>query len=423
MEKYISPSNSDYWGINPNKKELPTGATVGVNPDKSVNYNPDGTRTINEVDSYYNSLKPSSAEDWQAQRETIKNNISSKMQTEIDSINSVYKEIYAREAENAQGRLGSTAMINALSQQRGAPTGAANTEKTNSFNTSKVEAIDAKKGMEINLIRKGYADDEKNELRYQETLRREDSDKWAEYMKSEEKRTEERKGKKLDDMINAGIGMDSWDENEVEDYMSIYGYENPDDARKAIDFKVGEVLAAKEKERVEEKRKTEEYEQKKIDAENELRAKGYEYIPNEDALKLIDKKQYDIVRLKQPDGQPDKLYKVPKGMSELDVYEAKKQIDAKYKTGSDPKDTLSLNKDEQAFYKDVDSALGDLTGGKKTWGEAFTLIKSKYGAPDDVIDNLLNKEKWSKPGAYEEELKGRKNIEADAFSQWLNSAK
>jgi hypothetical protein len=42
-----------------------------------------------------------------------------------------------------------------------------------------------------------------------------------------------------------------------------------------------------------------------------------------------------------------------------------------------------------------------LASGKKNWGQAFNYIKSRYGAPDDIIDNLLGKDTWSAPGAYE----------------------
>jgi hypothetical protein len=61
----------------------------------------------------------------------------------------------------------------------------------------------------------------------------------------------------------------------------------------------------------------------------------------------------------------------------------------------------SLGTDEKAFYSDVESTLDKLTSGKWEWGEAFNFLKSKWSAPDDIIDNLLNKSTWAQPGAYE----------------------
>ncbi|MDD5726295.1 MAG: CHAP domain-containing protein [Patescibacteria group bacterium] len=70
------------------------------------------------------------------------------------------------------------------------------------------------------------------------------------------------------------------------------------------------------------------------------------------------------------------------------------------------KDTSST--DEKAFYDDIAAAQTKLAAGTIVWGQAFDVIKAKYGAPDDVIDKLLNKDKWYQTGAYESTITAKK---------------
>lgn len=71
------------------------------------------------------------------------------------------------------------------------------------------------------------------------------------------------------------------------------------------------------------------------------------------------------------------------------------------KAAADAAGDGGLSKEEKAFYDDVDKQLTKLAEGDTDWGTAFSTIKSKYGAPDNLIDTLLNKEIWAEPGAYE----------------------
>lgn len=101
-------------------------------------------------------------------------------------------------------------------------------------------------------------------------------------------------------------------------------------------------------------------------------------------------------------GLSDRL--LDKTKKELEISKTKADI-AKLRSGSSGG---SNDKETKAFYDDIDSQLTKLSAGKTDWGTAFSTIKSKYGAPDNVIDTLLNKNIWSKPGAYEEIQKTRK---------------
>jgi len=64
----------------------------------------------------------------------------------------------------------------------------------------------------------------------------------------------------------------------------------------------------------------------------------------------------------------------------------------------------------EAFYKDINYMQKDLAAGTKNWGQAFNTLVSKYGIPEEgygQIDMLLDKQKWSQPGAYEAQQAGR----------------
>lgn len=397
-----------------------------------VSFGEDGRRVLankeSEVDNYYNSLVPNE-DSYNNKVETIKSDFATRLQEEIDAIESSYESVYADARQRAAGNLGSTATINALGGQRGSNSGKANRDKTIRYNEAERNAIDARKAAEIAAIRRGYETKETEEIRHQETLKREDTDKWLEYMNGKETADKERKTNMLSDIMSTNINFENLDEDLQDEYASLYGY-TLDEAQRSWNHKVGTQLDAKE--RADELARREDVEwqegrmdrdQARVDVENELRSNGWEYIKSEDELKNIDTENYDVYAIKQV-GAPDKLYKVPKGMSELELYEMKKRIDAKYKGGSG--DDSSLSKDETAFFKDIDAALDDLSTGKRDWGSAWNSIVSKWSVPQDqyaTIDNLLNKKKWGVEGAYEQQLADRKDIEMSLLEGFLNGGK
>lgn len=73
-------------------------------------------------------------------------------------------------------------------------------------------------------------------------------------------------------------------------------------------------------------------------------------------------------------------------------------------------------KEAENFYKDVDAMADDLAAGKRDWGQAYNFLTGKYGTDiGNEIDALLNKDYWSKPGAYEERQKARQNTNQPTF--------
>lgn len=80
-------------------------------------------------------------------------------------------------------------------------------------------------------------------------------------------------------------------------------------------------------------------------------------------------------------------------------------------TAPSAKDEESLSKEEKAFFSDIDKMNDDLATGKKDWAQAFNTMKLKYGAPDKLLDTLMNKEIWFTKGAYEEKLRSKREAE------------
>jgi len=88
---------------------------------------------------------------------------------------------------------------------------------------------------------------------------------------------------------------------------------------------------------------------------------------------------------------------------ELAIQKTKADI-AKARSGL----AADASKEEKAFYDDIEEMVDRLDKGATQWGPAFNTIKAKYGAPDDVIDNLLNKELWGETAAWEKRNAARK---------------
>ncbi len=73
--------------------------------------------------------------------------------------------------------------------------------------------------------------------------------------------------------------------------------------------------------------------------------------------------------------------------------------------------------DENDFYADIEKAQADLKSGF-TWGEVWNRLKAQYGAPDDVLDSLLNKSQWGQAGAYQEFKKSTASSNQPVFIGW-----
>jgi len=93
---------------------------------------------------------------------------------------------------------------------------------------------------------------------------------------------------------------------------------------------------------------------------------------------------------------------------------------------SSGKDTSAA--DEKAFYTDIYNMQKNLSSGLIDWGQAWNTMAAKYGTEGgDVYDTLLDKEKWSQPGAYEATLTNKKQASTlpdsvtTAIENWANT--
>ena len=83
----------------------------------------------------------------------------------------------------------------------------------------------------------------------------------------------------------------------------------------------------------------------------------------------------------------------------------------------------SDSKEAKDFYADINAMADDLASGKRDWGQAYNFLAGKYGNDmGQEIDTLLNKDFWSKEGAYEARATARKGTDpiAQAIATQLN---
>ena len=75
------------------------------------------------------------------------------------------------------------------------------------------------------------------------------------------------------------------------------------------------------------------------------------------------------------------------------------------------------------FYKDVADAQKGLQAGTLDWGQAWSTLMGKYGPQDKtgslggILDTMLNKDVWSKPGAYQDKLNTETKAKAGTLGQ------
>lgn len=191
-------------------------------PDPSVVYNPDGTRSA--VDQYWDQNQPLSNPDFASQQEKTKQDFLKQQQEAIDSINNMYVGIINQANQQGTERVGSTNVINALSGQRGAPTGAANVDKTVANNNAIMESINAEKNAKINTVMNNFQSQLRDELKNETDLRTTNTDSWLTYMSGKE---DKQKQKGLDlrkQLIDSKIEPTDITDNQWQQMADATGY-------------------------------------------------------------------------------------------------------------------------------------------------------------------------------------------------------
>lgn len=104
----------------------------------------------------------------------------------------------------------------------------------------------------------------------------------------------------------------------------------------------------------------------KLEERKSMAKNGYVYISDPSQLKELSPDQ--IIKIPNASGVDD-IYKIPEDMSELEIYEAKKKIDAKYKTGEGGGTTVN----EKQATQEMITQLSTVAGG------------DGYVSPDDYL--------------------------------------
>lgn len=134
-----------------------TGATQPVQPvnpqpeatarDIYGNIPTENTEYNQAVSDYKNLLQDEGLTEEQIRQKTME-----RFQAQIDALNRYYTEVIAKENVAGEGRLGSTAAVQARRGLIGSDFGAAQTEKTRQYNTDVVRAIQAEQNAKIQDI-------------------------------------------------------------------------------------------------------------------------------------------------------------------------------------------------------------------------------------------------------------------------------
>lgn len=177
--KYTAPVKEQVAPLQNTPVTVPTAVAT------DVRYNPDGTRILTgaekEIDDYYATLKPKSAEEIAASEEKIRQQRLAEQKLEIDNINLMYDNLLAQINTENQGRLGSAATLSALSGQRGSASGAAEIEKTNEYNRKIVAANEAERAAKVNVIMNNYKTKISDEITKAKELAKTDAEAYLNY--------------------------------------------------------------------------------------------------------------------------------------------------------------------------------------------------------------------------------------------------
>lgn len=369
------PNYSEYQKNPDNVVSNVDAPTTPIEQKPTVTYNNDGTRTINPIDKYWQDHPVTTDTQFVEQQNATKADFAKRQQEAIDSINNMYVSILAKADQTGKDKLGSANVINALSGNRGSASGAAAIDKVNSANDEIYKGILAEKQNKINSIISQYYKDQTDELRYQNDLRRQDLDKYLTYLGSKESENLSKSKAMRADLIASNIKMEDIAPDVLQRMADSAGY-SVDQFKALYDAE----RKAKEKEflnnenkRLADLEKTKaETEKLKSEADpfdKQMITKGYIPVKSENDLKGLT--ENDIIRV------ADRIYRKPP--DKLDEYEAKKKIDAKYKTSS--KTSTQKNYNDTTIPGDLKKEIVQNIGAGAKVEEvisAYPEVSSKY---------------------------------------------
>lgn len=132
-------------------------------------------------------------------------------QAEIDAMNKIYAQKKQEEAIAGQGRLGSSAAIQARSGLLGSDFGAAQTEKTNRYNQDLQDSIDAEKAYKIQEILGKANKEAKAEIDAKKAARQQGYAAYMEYLKGATERSNQKVTSYADQLLYSGTEINDQD--------------------------------------------------------------------------------------------------------------------------------------------------------------------------------------------------------------------
>jgi hypothetical protein len=132
-------------------------------------------------------------------------------QAEIDAMNKIYAQKKQEEAVAGQGRLGSSAAIQARSGLLGSDFGAAQTEKTNRYNQDLQDSIDAEKAYKIQEILGKANTEAKTEIDAKKLARQQGYTAYMEYLKGATERSNQKVTSYADQLLYSGTEINDQD--------------------------------------------------------------------------------------------------------------------------------------------------------------------------------------------------------------------
>lgn len=197
------PDGSSFDAYNSPEPAITRPTPTEGNKPGGIVYNSDGSRSV--VDNYWDAHNPTTDPTYQDSINTSRKDILSRQQNEIDSINNMYANILAQANRTGQNRVNEANVINALSGQRGSASGDATVAGAETAAANEMaNKLKEKQGIISGIFDK-YNNELNNDIKYQNDLRRTDTQAWLNYMGNKEAQNKETLKSHFNDLISNGI--------------------------------------------------------------------------------------------------------------------------------------------------------------------------------------------------------------------------
>lgn len=372
---------NDFTGIQKNANGFYT-TDSSVKPRAKVIYNNDGTRSV--LDDLVEENKPESRAEYEARQKQTKQEYANMLRERVQAIENMYVGILAKADETGRDRLGSANVINALSNQRGTPTGARSVDDVNKYNDEIRNRHLAEKADKIRTIMDENYKGQEEALVKERELREKDLDGYISYLGDKEKDKIAKSQKMRIDLISAGIKIEDIDPDTLKAMADAAGYSvdqfkvlyNADIKKKEQAFLQSEEkrISDLEKDRLGNEKLRQETDIKG-NTDKDMVEKGYFYLKTPTERDQLEKSGYEIVELN------GRTY--AKKSAALLLAE-KKKVESSFKSPTTPKKPKSTNYTATNIPSDIKQGLIEDISSKKFGKEQI------YNAYPEVSTEYIN---------------------------------